>query len=64
MVLRTVGLQLVVVLHQLPGEGLGVLDDLSSVLLERGIGSLLEGNSDACDGVVVWAALAGREERR
>jgi len=39
------------VLHELSGDGLSVLDDLGSVLLEFGSGSLLESDGDTGDGL-------------
>ena len=51
MVLGTRSAELVVVLHEFSSDGLGVLDDLSSVLLEGRGGSLLQSDSDTGDGL-------------
>ncbi len=54
--------ELVAKLLELLLEGLGVLDNLLLVLLELWGGSLLEGNSQGSDGVVVWATLVTWED--
>lgn len=48
-VLGTRSAELVIVLHELGGDGLRVLDDLSGVLLERRRGGLLEGDGNTSD---------------
>lgn len=53
--LVTEGLELVL-------QSLGVLDDLLLVLLELGSGSLLQGNGESGDGVVVGATLVAGED--
>jgi hypothetical protein len=45
-VLGTGSAKLVVVLHELGGDSLGVLDDLGSIFLEGGGSSLLESDGD------------------
>lgn len=60
-VLSTVSLEPVTVLEQDGSHGSGVGPDLLGVLLESGIGSLLEGDGDTGDGVVVGTTLTGRE---
>lgn len=61
-VVRTVGLDLVAVANQLGGKGLGVGNDLLGIELELGAGSLLEGDGNGSNGVVVGASLDGGED--
>lgn len=61
-VLGTVGLELVAVLKEDLGHGVGVGSDLLGVGFERGVGSLLEGNGNTGNGLLV--SLAKRERRR
>lgn len=60
-VLSTVSLEPVTVLEQDGSHGSGVGPNLLGVLFESGIGSLLEGDGDTGDGVVVGTTLTGRE---
>lgn len=39
-------------LHELSGDGLSILDDLSSVLLEFGSGGLLQSDGNTSDGLM------------
>jgi hypothetical protein len=61
-VLGTVGLELVAVLEEDLGHGVGVGSDLLGVGLERGVGSLLEGDSNTGNGLLVSLATPEREE--
>jgi len=46
------------VLHELSGDGLSVLDDLSSVLLEFGSGGLLQRDGDTSDGLICESRIS------
>lgn len=61
-VLSTVSLEPVTVFEQDGSHGSGVGADLLGVLLESGVGSLLEGDGDTGDGVVVGTTLTSRED--
>lgn len=61
-VVGAIGDDLVSLLEQGGGEGLGVGNDLLGVQLELGAGSLLEGDGNTGDGVVVGASLDGGED--
>lgn len=61
-VLSTVSLEPVTVFEQDGSHGSSVGADLLGVLLESGVGSLLEGDGDTGDGVVVGATLTSRED--
>lgn len=62
MVVRAIGLDLVAVADQVGSKGLRVGNDLLGIELELGAGSLLEGNGDGSNGVVVGASLDGGED--
>lgn len=61
-VVSSIGLELVVVREQNLGHSSGVGNNLLSVSLESRVSSLLEGNSDTGDRVVVGSTLASRED--
>lgn len=61
-VVRAIGDDLVSLLEQSGGKGLGVGNDLLGVQLELGAGSLLEGDGNTGNSVVVGTSLDGGED--
>jgi hypothetical protein len=61
MVLCSIGLELVAVLEEDLGNGVGIGSDLLGVGLERWVGGLLEGNGNTGDGLRISLVSAGRK---